>query len=72
MLPKVGEDIKKGTVIAKASVRLNPYHIGLAAALGCFELNGFYNRNSGSWRTGNELADMEQNLAVAKFTIQTG
>ncbi len=29
-----GEDVKKGEVIAKAGTRLNPYHIGLAAALG--------------------------------------
>ena len=55
---KVGEDIKKGIVIAKASVRLNPYHIGLAAALGCFELNVFVKPKIGILATGNELAEL--------------
>ena len=31
---KVGEDIKKGNLVVKAGSRLNPYHLGLAAALG--------------------------------------
>ena len=31
---KIGEDVKKGFIVAKVGARINPYHIGLAAALG--------------------------------------
>ena len=35
---KIGEDVKKGFIVAKAGVRINPYQIGLAAALGYSQL----------------------------------
>ena len=64
---KVGEDIKKGTVIAKERVRLNPYHIGLAAALGCFELNVFVRPKIGVLATGNELAEYGTKLGGSQI-----
>lgn len=52
---KVGEDIKKGVIIAKVGIRLNPYHIGLAAALGIGELAVAARPKIGIVATGNEL-----------------
>jgi molybdopterin molybdotransferase len=54
---KVGEDLKKGTIIAKAGARLNPYHIGLAAALGFSHLKVAAKPKIGIVATGNELAE---------------
>jgi len=53
----VGEDLKKGTIIAKAGERLNPYHIGLAAALGFSHLKVAAKPKIGIVATGNELAE---------------
>ncbi len=53
-----GEDIKKGDVIAKAGVRLNPYHIGLAAALGYSQLKVVEKPKIAILATGNELAEV--------------
>ena len=50
----IGEDIKKGTVIALAGTRLNPYHIGLAAALGISQLKVSEKPKIGILATGNE------------------
>jgi molybdopterin molybdotransferase len=60
---KVGEDIKKGTLIAKAGVRLNPYHIGLAAALGYSQLEVYEKPKIGILATGNELAEVGAELS---------
>jgi molybdopterin molybdotransferase len=54
---KVGEDLKKGTLIAKAGARLNPYHTGLAAALGFNQLKVIVKPKIGIVATGNELAE---------------
>ncbi len=54
---KVGEDLKKGTLIAKAGARLNPYHLGLAAALGFSQLKVAAKPKIGVVATGNELAE---------------
>ena len=54
---KVGEDIKKDTVIAIAGTRLNPYHIGLAAAQGFSKLNVTMKPKIGIIATGNELVE---------------
>ena len=45
-IAKIGEDLKKCTLIAKAGTRLNPYHIGLAAALGLANLKSPRNPKS--------------------------
>ena len=55
---KKGEDTKKGEVVAKAGARLNPYHIGLAAALGYRQLKVYKRPQIGVLATGNELAEV--------------
>lgn len=56
-IAKIGEDLKKCTLIAKAGARLNPYHIGLAAALGLSHLKVAVKPKIGIVATGNELAE---------------
>lgn len=53
-----GEDVKKGEVIAKAGTRLNPYHIGLAAALGDSQVSVAKKPLISIVATGNELAEV--------------
>ena len=60
---KVGEDIKKGVVVAKAGVRLNPYHVGLAAALGYSQLKVAEKPKIAILATGNELAEVGTELS---------
>jgi molybdopterin molybdotransferase len=60
---KRGEDIRKGTVIAKAGARLNPYHIGLAAALGYSQLKVAEKPKIAILATGNELAELGTQLS---------
>jgi molybdopterin molybdotransferase len=57
-ISKVGEDTAKGTVVAKAGTRLNPYHIGLAAALGYLQLKVAQKPKVAILPTGNELAEL--------------
>ena len=60
---KIGEDIKKGFIIAKTGVRLNPYHIGLAAASGYSQLKVAQKPKIGILATGNELAEVGTELS---------
>ncbi len=53
-----GEDIKKGVLVAKAGRRLNPYHIGLAAALGYTALKVSEKPRVAILPTGNELVEI--------------
>ncbi len=55
---KVGEDLKKGLIIAKSGARLNPYHIGLAAALGHSQLKVAEKPKIAILATGNELTEV--------------
>ena len=55
---KIGEDTKKGDLIVKASVRLNPYHLGLAAALGYTQLKVAQKPRIAILATGNEIAEV--------------
>ena len=55
---KVGEDIKKGEVIANTGTRINPYHIGLAAALGLTQLKVAEKPRVAILATGNELVEL--------------
>ena len=55
---KIGEDTKKGSLIAKAGTRLNPFHIGLAAALGLSELKVAAKPKIAILATGGELAEV--------------
>jgi molybdopterin molybdotransferase len=53
-----GEDVKKGEIIAKAGTRLNPYHIGLAAALGYSKLKVYVKPIVTILATGNEIVEV--------------
>jgi molybdopterin molybdotransferase len=64
---KIGEDIKTGTLIAKAGVRLNPYHIGLAAALGYIQLKVVEKPKIGILASGNELVEVGTSLVNKKI-----
>ena len=55
---KQGEDVKKGDIIAKAGTRLNPYHIGLALALGLDKVSVTRIPKIAILPTGNELAEI--------------
>lgn len=55
---KHGEDIKKGVIAIKAGTRLNPYHLGLAAALGCIQLVVAEKPKIAILATGNEIAEV--------------
>jgi molybdopterin molybdotransferase len=55
-ISKVGEDITAGTLIAKAGTRLNPYHLGIAAAQGNLQLNVAEKPKIAIIATGNEIA----------------
>jgi len=60
---KIGEDLKKGTLVVKGGARLNPYHIGLAAALGYRQLKVAAKPKIGIVATGNELAEAGKKLS---------
>ena len=60
---KTGEDVKKGLTVAKSGVRINPYHIGLAAALGYRQLRVAEKPKIGILATGNELAEIGTKLS---------
>lgn len=51
-----GEDVKKRETIAKAGTRLNPYHLGLLAALGKSHVKVAEKPRIAILATGNELA----------------
>ena len=52
---RCGEDVKKGQLIAKEGTRLNPYNIGLAAALGYSSLKVYQKPTVALLATGNEI-----------------
>ena len=54
---KKGEDVKKGETVAKAGVRLSPYHLGLLAALAKTKVKVVEKPRIAIVATGNELAD---------------
>ena len=55
---KKGEDLKKGEVAAKTGTRLNPYHLGLLAALGKNQVSVTKKPRIAILATGNELAEV--------------
>ena len=55
---KVGEDLKQGDLVVKAGTRLNPYHLGLAAALGFLQLKVAEKPKIAIIATGNEIAEV--------------
>jgi molybdopterin molybdotransferase len=57
-ISKVGEDIKKGDLLVKAYSRLNPYTMGLAAALGHTYLKVAEKPKIAIIATGNEITEV--------------
>jgi molybdopterin molybdotransferase len=57
-ISEVGEDIKKGALFAKVGTRLNPFHIGLAAALGYTVLKVSEKPRVAILPTGNEIVEV--------------
>lgn len=55
---RIGEDIKKGDLIVKTGTRLNPYSMGLAAALGYTNLKVTENPKIAIIATGNEITEV--------------
>ena len=55
---RVGEDIKKDEVAVKAGTRLNPYHLGLLAALGKTHVKVTKKPTIAILATGHELAEL--------------
>jgi molybdopterin molybdotransferase len=51
-----GEDVKKGETVIEAGTRLNPFHLGLLAALGRSQLKVAEKPRVAILATGNELA----------------
>ena len=60
---KIGEDVQKGFTVAKVGVRINPFHIGLAAALGYSQLKIAEKPKIGILATGNELTEIGTDLS---------
>ena len=57
-ISKKGEDVKTGDVIAKSGTRINPYHIGLAAAIGILSVKVAEKPRIAILPTGNELVEL--------------
>jgi len=57
-ISKVGEDIKQGDLLVKAGTRLNPYSMGLAAALGHTTLKVAAKPKITIIATGNEITEV--------------
>ncbi len=55
---KVGEDLKKGDLVVRVGTRLNPYHLGLAAALGLLKLKVAEKPKIAIIATGNEITEV--------------
>jgi molybdopterin molybdotransferase len=55
---KKGEDTKKGDLIIEAGTRLNPYHLGLAAAFGNIKLKVAEKPKIAIIATGNEIVEV--------------
>lgn len=57
-ISRIGEDLKQGYLVVKAGTRLNPYHLGLAAALGNIELKVAEKPKIAIIATGNEIVEV--------------
>ncbi len=55
---KKGEDIRKGEVVLKSGIRLQPHHIGFLAALGIAHVNAVRKVKVAFSSTGNELVEI--------------
>ncbi|UCH31738.1 MAG: molybdopterin molybdotransferase MoeA [Candidatus Bathyarchaeota archaeon] len=70
---KKGEDAKKGHCVIEAGIRLNPYHLGLLAALGVRKVTVVKKPKVALLATGNELVEfgkmLKQNQVVEVNSI---
>jgi molybdopterin molybdotransferase len=57
-ISRKGEDVAKGQTVAKEGMRVNPYHIGLAAALGYSALQVYSKPKIAILATGNEICEV--------------
>ena len=57
-ISRKGEDVHKGECVAKTGTRLNPYHLGLLAALGNESVKVFEKPKIAVLATGSELAEV--------------
>jgi len=57
-ISKIGEDIKKDDLLVKVGTRLNPYHLGIAAALGHINLKIAHKPKIAIIATGNEIVEV--------------
>jgi molybdopterin molybdotransferase len=64
---KMGEDVAKGNVAVETGIRLNPYHLGLLAALGETHVPIVRKPKVAILATGNELVEMGQKLEHGKI-----
>jgi molybdopterin molybdotransferase len=55
---KTGEDVKAGVTVAETGTRINPYHLGMAAALGYATLPVAVKPKIAIIATGNEIAEV--------------
>ncbi len=62
-ISKIGEDIKQGDLLVEAGTRLNPYHLGLAAALGHSNLKVTHKPRIAIIATGNEIVEVATDRA---------
>ena len=62
-----GEDVKKGDLVIQAGTRLNPYHLGLAAALGFTQLKVAQKPKIAILATGNEIAELGTQRASSQI-----
>ena len=68
---KIGEDIKKDSVIIKAGEIIRDVHIGLMASLGIAKLKIKRPLNVAIIATGTELVDLDNELTVGKIYNST-
>ena len=64
-----GEDVKQGTAILRAGMRLNPQAIGLAASTGFSEVSVFRRLRAAVFSTGDEVMDPVAGKALGPGTI---
>jgi molybdopterin molybdotransferase len=64
---KMGEDVKEGNVAIEGAIRLNPYHLGLLAALGESHVSVVRKPKVAILATGNELVELGNKLEYGKI-----
>lgn len=63
---KIGEDVKKGDIVAKKGETITPYHVALLSSLGIKKIK-CYDLKVGVIATGDELLDIEELIDVKQL-----